>query len=133
VPLQLSDARLELGYALVLLPALLPPPVPNPLLELDRALEDTPVLGLDPGSLRFDTPFHHPTVYRAPRTRKSRGAAPAQPTTDGSATSARGPLVGAFDLDAPGLLYSRSASDPHLEHAVQEAGTDIALVRALRQ
>src|SRR3712207_2530529 len=43
---ELRDARLELGDALVLGPALVAPAVPYPLLEPHRALQNPPVLGL---------------------------------------------------------------------------------------
>ncbi len=57
-PLEFGDERLELGDALVLGPAFLPPPVSDPLLELYRTLENPPVLGLDPGALLLYAPVH---------------------------------------------------------------------------
>jgi catechol 2,3-dioxygenase-like lactoylglutathione lyase family enzyme len=39
-----------------------PPPVPDPPLELNRTLEDPPVLGLDPSPLLLDPPLHAPPV-----------------------------------------------------------------------
>jgi hypothetical protein len=53
---QLGDARLELGDALVLGPALPPPAVPDPALELHRGPEHPPVLGLDPRALLLGSP-----------------------------------------------------------------------------
>src|SRR3712207_3257728 len=61
-PFKLRDARLELGDALVFGPALLPPALPDPPLELHRVLENPPVLGLDPGALLLDAPPHAPPV-----------------------------------------------------------------------
>jgi hypothetical protein len=61
-PLEFGDAGLQLGDPLVLGPALLPPAVPDPLLELHRAIEDPPVVGLDPGALLLDPPLHTPPV-----------------------------------------------------------------------
>jgi hypothetical protein len=63
--LQVGNALLELGDAPILLPAFLPPAVPDPALELDRTLEDPPVLGLDTGALLRYPPlriFHTPPV-----------------------------------------------------------------------
>ncbi len=64
-PLEFGDERLELGDPCVLGPALLPPAVSDPLLELYRTREDPPVLGLDPGALLLYAPVyvaHNPPV-----------------------------------------------------------------------
>jgi hypothetical protein len=64
-PLQLGDAFLQLGDTPVFGPALLPPAVPDPTLELHRGFEDLSVLGLDPGTLLPDSALcvlHMPPV-----------------------------------------------------------------------
>ena len=58
--LQVGDAFFELGNSLVFGQAFLPPAVPDPPLELYRALQDLPVLGLDPGTFALYAPLHVP-------------------------------------------------------------------------
>ncbi len=65
--LQLRDPPLQSGDPAVLLPVLVPPAVPDLLLELHRALEDFPVLCLHPGALFSYAPLLHTApVYRKP-------------------------------------------------------------------
>jgi hypothetical protein len=61
-PLQIRDPFLQLGDSPVLGQALLPPAVPYPFLELDRAPQDQPVLGIDPGTLLLYPPLQVPHV-----------------------------------------------------------------------
>ena len=56
--LKVSDASFELGDAAILFLTFLSPAAPDPTLELDRTLENPPVLGLDLRTLFLDTALH---------------------------------------------------------------------------